>query len=168
MSLNPQRRRACGLAGAVGGSGGALRRRQVHAAACCRPARISGRRRGLIDRLATSTLSDGQRTRLRRTEIGFVYQFHHLLPEFSAHRECDAAADDPRPVAEGSASARDGTAELSGTEGSPDAPAGGIVGRRAAARRARPRGRQRARASCSPTSRPAISTRIRLSACSGR
>ena len=37
-----------------------------------------------IDRVPTSTLSDGQRTRLRRTEIGFVYQFHHLLPEFSA------------------------------------------------------------------------------------
>ena len=27
---------------------------------------------------------DGQRTRLRRDRIGFVYQFHHLLPEFSA------------------------------------------------------------------------------------
>jgi lipoprotein-releasing system ATP-binding protein len=37
-----------------------------------------------IDQVATSTLSDSQRTRLRRTEIGFVYQFHHLLPEFSA------------------------------------------------------------------------------------
>jgi lipoprotein-releasing system ATP-binding protein len=37
-----------------------------------------------IDGTATSTLSDGERTRLRRTEIGFVYQFHHLLPEFSA------------------------------------------------------------------------------------
>jgi lipoprotein-releasing system ATP-binding protein len=37
-----------------------------------------------IDKIATSTLSDAQRTRLRRTEIGFVYQFHHLLPEFSA------------------------------------------------------------------------------------
>jgi lipoprotein-releasing system ATP-binding protein len=32
----------------------------------------------------TSTLSDTERTRLRRDEIGFVYQFHHLLPEFSA------------------------------------------------------------------------------------
>ena len=32
----------------------------------------------------TSTLSDDARTALRRTEIGFVYQFHHLLPEFSA------------------------------------------------------------------------------------
>ena len=29
-------------------------------------------------------LSDGVRTELRRNEIGFVYQFHHLLPEFSA------------------------------------------------------------------------------------
>ncbi len=37
-----------------------------------------------IDKVPTSTLSDGQRTRLRRTELGFVYQFHHLLPEFSA------------------------------------------------------------------------------------
>ena len=33
---------------------------------------------------ATSGLPDGARTRLRRTAIGFVYQFHHLLPEFSA------------------------------------------------------------------------------------
>jgi lipoprotein-releasing system ATP-binding protein len=37
-----------------------------------------------IDAAATSSLSDIQRTRIRRTEIGFVYQFHHLLPEFSA------------------------------------------------------------------------------------
>jgi lipoprotein-releasing system ATP-binding protein len=29
-------------------------------------------------------LNDEQRTLLRRCEIGFVYQFHHLLPEFSA------------------------------------------------------------------------------------
>jgi lipoprotein-releasing system ATP-binding protein len=33
---------------------------------------------------ATSALNDDGRTALRRTEIGFVYQFHHLLPEFSA------------------------------------------------------------------------------------
>ena len=33
---------------------------------------------------ATSTMNDESRTALRRSEIGFVYQFHHLLPEFSA------------------------------------------------------------------------------------
>jgi lipoprotein-releasing system ATP-binding protein len=33
---------------------------------------------------ATSNLSDADRTRIRRTEIGFVYQSHRLLPEFSA------------------------------------------------------------------------------------
>lgn len=29
-------------------------------------------------------LSDTKRTGLRRDDVGFVYQFHHLLPEFSA------------------------------------------------------------------------------------
>jgi lipoprotein-releasing system ATP-binding protein len=33
---------------------------------------------------ATAAMSDERRTALRRVEIGFVYQFHHLLPEFSA------------------------------------------------------------------------------------
>jgi lipoprotein-releasing system ATP-binding protein len=32
----------------------------------------------------TSKLSDIERTQIRRTEIGFVYQSHRLLPEFSA------------------------------------------------------------------------------------
>ena len=31
-----------------------------------------------------SRMTDDERTRVRRTEMGFVYQFHQLLPEFSA------------------------------------------------------------------------------------
>lgn len=33
---------------------------------------------------ATSTLSDFERTMIRRTDVGFVYQSHRLLPEFTA------------------------------------------------------------------------------------
>jgi len=34
--------------------------------------------------VATSMLGDRGRTQLRRSTVGYVYQFHHLLPEFSA------------------------------------------------------------------------------------
>ncbi|MEA2945395.1 MAG: lipoprotein-releasing system ATP-binding protein [Alphaproteobacteria bacterium] len=37
-----------------------------------------------IDQVATSQMSDTARTQIRRTDIGFIYQAHHLLPEFSA------------------------------------------------------------------------------------
>ena len=37
-----------------------------------------------IDGRATAILPDHERTRIRRNEIGFVYQSHHLLPEFTA------------------------------------------------------------------------------------
>jgi lipoprotein-releasing system ATP-binding protein len=38
----------------------------------------------LIDGAAAASLSESERTRIRRDTIGFVYQAHHLLPEFSA------------------------------------------------------------------------------------
>jgi len=37
-----------------------------------------------IDGEPASRLPDSERTRLRRERIGFVYQAHHLLPEFTA------------------------------------------------------------------------------------
>lgn len=49
---------------------------------------------GLLDTPDTGTvrikgedmtkLSDRRRTAIRRADVGFIYQFHHLLPEFSA------------------------------------------------------------------------------------
>ncbi len=38
----------------------------------------------LLDGEEVLKLSDSVRTRLRREKLGFVYQFHHLLPEFNA------------------------------------------------------------------------------------
>jgi lipoprotein-releasing system ATP-binding protein len=52
---------------------------------------------------AAGTLNDDARTRIRRSTIGFVYQFHHLLPEFSALENImlpQMAAGAPRSVAE--------------------------------------------------------------------
>ncbi len=37
-----------------------------------------------IDGRSTAILPDAERTRIRRLEVGFVYQSHHLLPEFTA------------------------------------------------------------------------------------
>ena len=38
----------------------------------------------IINGIDCGQLSDNEQTRVRRMEVGFVYQFHHLLPEFSA------------------------------------------------------------------------------------
>ncbi len=40
--------------------------------------------RVILNGVDCDTLNDNERTRVRRMEVGFVYQFHHLLPEFSA------------------------------------------------------------------------------------
>ncbi|MCO6186085.1 ABC transporter ATP-binding protein [Rhizobium sp. L1K21] len=37
-----------------------------------------------VNGLPCGTMNDDARTAIRRQEIGFVYQFHHLLPEFTA------------------------------------------------------------------------------------
>jgi len=38
----------------------------------------------IINGRAAQKLNDAERTKMRRDTIGFVYQFHHLLPEFTA------------------------------------------------------------------------------------
>src|SRR5699024_9942397 len=38
----------------------------------------------IVDGQASAPLSETRRSRLRNQSLGFVYQFHHLLPEFSA------------------------------------------------------------------------------------
>ena len=95
-----------------------------------------------IDGRATATLSDAERTRIRRIEIGFVYQSHHLLPEFTA-LENVVLPQMIRGLARREAAKR--ATELLGYLGlkrPAHAPAGGTVRRRAAARRHRARGRQ--------------------------
>ncbi len=37
-----------------------------------------------VNDVACTDLSDDRRAAIRRLEIGFIYQFHHLLPEFTA------------------------------------------------------------------------------------
>jgi lipoprotein-releasing system ATP-binding protein len=78
----------------------------------------------------TSRLGDRARTLLRRTTVGYVYQFHHLLPEFSAlenvampqliagisAREAEARARALLSVLDVEARAKHRPAELSGGE----------------------------------------------------
>ena len=62
----------------------------------------------LVDGRDAGTLPDPARTAIRRDAIGFVYQFHHLLGEFSALENVvlpQLIARKPRPAAE--ARARD-------------------------------------------------------------
>lgn len=38
----------------------------------------------IIDGVAAQTLGNEERTEMRRNRLGFIYQFHHLLPDFTA------------------------------------------------------------------------------------
>ena len=81
-----------------------------------------------------TTMGDQEVVAFRNRHVGFVFQFHHLLPEFSAVENAEMPMRIARlPVAE----ARQRAAALLQRVGlgrSPDASSGHAVGRRAAAR----------------------------------
>ncbi len=89
-----------------------------------------------------SKMSEVERTEMRRKYLGFVYQFHHLLPEFSALENVVI----PQMIAgmtRKQARERAHQAVVAGrVDGARDAPAGAALRRRAATRRHRARGRQ--------------------------
>ena len=119
-----------------------------------------------IDGRATAILPDAERTRIRRNEIGFVYQSHHLLPEFTALENVML----PQMIRGLSRAARRRSARSSCSAISACA-TGSPTGRRncpaasSSASRSRARSPTR-RASCWPTSRPAISTCTPPTTCS--
>ena len=88
--------------GRDGGAGRAIRHRQVDAAAHGRPAGAARCRRRDASRPAPAAPRDDERTAIRRNEIGFVYQFHHLLPEFRRSRTSMMPQMIKRPVQGGS------------------------------------------------------------------
>ena len=95
-----------------------------------------------IDGRATAILPDAERTRIRRNEIGFVYQSHHLLPEFTA-LENVMLPQMIRGLSRDEAKKRAiDLLELSRPCRAAHPPAGGTLRRRAAAGRHRARGRQ--------------------------
>src|SRR5262249_60159342 len=60
-----------------------------------------------IDGTVLTSLSDAERVTFRNKHVGFVFQFHHLLPEFSALENAEMPmriarmkVDDARPEAE--------------------------------------------------------------------
>ena len=116
----------------------------------------------------TRAMIDAERTALRRSEIGFVYQFHHLLPEFSAMENIVL----PQMIAglsraEAAKRARElldylGLDARAQTTARPSFRAASSSASRSPARS------PTRRACCSPTSRPGTWTRRRPITCSRR
>ena len=105
-------------------------------------------------------LDAAERARIRNREIGFIFQSFNLIGDLTVVRERRAAADLSRHAARPSASSACSEAlERVGMAHRDEALSGAALRRPAAARRRRARARRASRRSCSPTSRPATSTR---------
>ena len=125
----------------VGPSGSGKSSLLAHLRACLKP---PSRATVVINGRDCSKLDDAERTRIRREELGFVYQFHHLLPEFSALENVAMPQLHRRPKRARSRSARRALADDGGSAAPRHAPSGETFRRRATARRHRPRARQSA------------------------
>ena len=115
----------------------------------------------------TSGLSDIERTQIRRTDIGFVYQSHRLLPEFSALEnvmlpQMIRGLKRSRPSSAPAKSWPIWAWAIASNTGRPNCQAASSSGWRSRARSPTRRGR------CLRTSRPAISIRILPITCSRR
>ncbi len=118
-----------------------------------------------IDGEDVTRFEQGERTKTRREKIGFVYQFHHLLPDFNAIENVVL----PQLIrGAGQAEAEERAADLLGRLGlgerlhhKPSKLSGGEQQRVAVARAL-----ANSPCSCWPTSRRAISTRRPPTACS--
>ena len=165
---HPRRRQARAVGGAIGGAGGAVGLRQIDAAAYRGPARDAPTTaRSMSAGAPTSQLSDAERTQIRAHRHRLRLSVAPAAAGILRAGKCHAAADDPRPQARRDRQARrpkswpisaSATASSIGRRNCPAASS--------SASRSRARSPTR-RACCSPTSRPAISTRIPPITCSG-
>ena len=123
--------------------------------------------RVVLDGVDMTGQGDRRRTEARRRVVGFVYQFHHLLPEFTAAENVGLPqlADGVR--CGGRAGAGGGVAGARGAGGAGGASPGGAVGGRAAAGGVLPGDGEPAEASCWRTSPRATSIPPPPSGCSG-
>ena len=97
----------------------------------------------LLDGADCLKLNENGRTAIRRKKIGFVYQFHHLLPEFNAVDNVAMPLMIAGTAEEGSARQGVVASGGNGPRRAPAPPAGPVVRRGTAARRDCPRAGER-------------------------
>ena len=121
----------------------------------------------LIEGKAFSQMSEAERGRVRNSTLGFVYQFHHLLPEFTAVENVAMPLLIRRLER---AEARERAAKILGESDSGRAWSTSRASSPAASASAAPlRARwSPTRRACSPTSRPETSIRTPPTRCSTR